>query len=318
MKHVNKSILELIGRTPLIELANYKQNHGLKANLIVKAEAFNPAGSIKDRAALSMITDAERSELLKPGATIVEPTSGNTGIGLACIAGVKGYKVILTMPETMSMERRQILKAYGAELVLTEGSKGMPGAIEKAGELQREIPGAVILGQFSNPANPNAHRETTGPEIWEALEGDLDVLVAGIGTGGTITGAGEYLKGRKPNVKVIGVEPEKSPFLTSGIKGPHGLMGIGAGFCPEILNLDVIDDFILVREEDAYETGRELAASEGLLVGITSGAAVWAAAQLAAREEYAGKNIVAILPDTGERYLSTPMFMNPDDLSNKH
>ena len=318
MKGVNKNILELIGRTPLIELANYKENHGLKANLIVKAEAFNPAGSVKDRAALSMIEDAEKSGLLKAGATLVEPTSGNTGIGLACIAGVKGYKVILTMPETMSIERRQILKAYGAEIVLTEGSKGMPGAIEKAKELQREIPGAVILGQFDNPANPRAHRETTGPEIWEALEGNIDVFVAGIGTGGTITGVGEYLKSRNPEVRIVGVEPDRSPFLTTGRKGPHGLMGIGAGFCPEILNLDIIDEFILVKEEDAYETGRELAAAEGLLGGITSGAAVWAAAQLAAREAYRGKNIVAILPDTGERYLSTPMFMNPDDLNNRH
>lgn len=308
MRQVKNNVLDMIGNTPLIELSRYQKHHGLKAELIAKVESFNPAGSVKDRAALSMIEAAETEGRLTPGATIVEPTSGNTGIALASIAAVKGYKVILTMPETMSIERRQVLKAYGAGIVLTEGAKGMPGAIARAEELVEEIPGSILLGQFDNPANARAHKTITGPEIWRDLDGAIDVFVAGIGTGGTITGVGEYLKEQNPEIEIIGVEPSGSPFLSVGKKGPHGLMGIGAGFCPGILNKDVIDRYVTVAEADAYQTGRDLAVMEGLLVGITSGAAVWAAASLARLPEYEGKTIVILLPDTGDRYLSTPMF----------
>lgn len=308
MKRVKKSALELIGHTPLLELCNYERGHGLNAHVIAKVEYFNPAGSVKDRAALSMIESAEAEGRLKPGATIIEPTSGNTGIGIASIAAMKGYRAILTMPETMSVERRQMLKAYGAEIVLTEGAKGMTGAIEKARELEQEIPGSMVLGQFENPANAIAHIKTTGPEIWEDMEGDVDAFVAGIGTGGTITGVGTYLKSRKPDIRIIAVEPAGSPFLSRGEKGPHGLQGIGAGFKPELLDDTVYDEIMTVKDEDAYQTGREIAGTEGILVGISSGAAVWAAAQLAKRPEYAGKNIVVLLPDTGDRYLSTPLF----------
>lgn len=308
MKKVRKSALELIGHTPLLELCNYEKKQGLNAHVIAKVEYFNPAGSVKDRAALFMIEDAEQSGKLQPGATIIEPTSGNTGIGLASIAAMKGYRAILTMPETMSVERRQLLKVYGAEIVLTEGAKGMPGAIARAEELQREIPNSMILGQFVNPANAKAHYETTGPEIWADLEGQVDVFVAGIGTGGTITGTGAYLKSKNPDIRIVAVEPAGSPFLSKGEKGPHGLQGIGAGFKPELLDDTVYDELMLVADEDAYRTGREIARTEGILVGITSGAAVWAATELAKRPEYAGKHIVALLPDTGDRYLSTPLF----------
>lgn len=308
MKQVKMSAMELIGHTPLLELCNFEKKHGLNAHVIAKVEYLNPAGSVKDRAALSMIEEAEADGRLKPGATIIEPTSGNTGIGLASIAAMKGYRAILTMPETMSLERRQLLKAYGAEIVLTEGSKGMAGAIEKARELELEIPGSMVLGQFENPANARAHIRTTGPEIWEDLEGDVDVFVAGIGTGGTITGVGTYLKGKNPKIRIVGVEPAGSPFLSKGETGPHGLQGIGAGFKPELLDDTVYDEIMTVEDEDAYQTGREIARTEGILVGITSGAAVWAAAELAKRPEFAGKNIVALLPDTGDRYLSTPLF----------
>lgn len=308
MKQVKKSALELIGHTPLLELSNYEKKQELDAHVIAKVEYFNPAGSVKDRAALFMIEDAERSGKLQPGATIIEPTSGNTGIGLASIAAMKGYRAILTMPETMSIERRQLLKAYGAEIVLTEGAKGMPGAIAKAEELQQEIPGSIVLGQFVNPANAKAHFETTGPEIWTDLEGQVDVFVAGIGTGGTITGTGSYLKSQNPKIQIVAVEPAGSPFLSKGIKGPHGLQGIGAGFKPDLLDDTVYDEIILVADEDAYQTGREIARTEGILVGITSGAAVWAATELAKRPELSGKNIVVLLPDTGDRYLSTKMF----------
>ncbi len=308
MGHIKKSAMELIGHTPLLELCNYEKKHGLEAHLVAKLEYLNPAGSVKDRAALYMILDAEESGRLKPGATIIEPTSGNTGIGLASIAAMKGYRTVLTMPETMSMERRQLLSAYGAEIVLTEGAKGMQGAIEKAEELQREIPGSVIMGQFENPANAKAHFSTTGPEIWEDLEGDVDVFVAGIGSGGTITGTGEYLKSRKPDVKIVAVEPSGSPFLSEGKKGPHGLQGIGAGFKPELLNDGIYDEIITVADEDAYQAGRDMAKTEGVLVGISSGAALWAAAQIAKRPEMKGRTIVVLLPDTGDRYLSTPLF----------
>lgn len=308
MKQVKKSAMELIGHTPLLELCNYEKKHGLDAHVIAKVEYFNPAGSVKDRAALYMIEEAERDGRLEPGATIIEPTSGNTGIGLASIAAMKGYRAILTMPDTMSVERRQLLQAYGAEIVLTEGAKGMPGAIARAKELEQEIPGSMVLGQFENPANAKAHINTTGPEIWEDLEGQVDVFVAGVGTGGTITGVGTYLKGKNPDVRIVAVEPAGSPFLSKGEKGPHGLQGIGAGFKPELLDDTVYDEIITVEDEDAYRTGREIARTEGILVGITSGAAVWAAAELAKRPEFAGKNIVALLPDTGDRYLSTPLF----------
>lgn len=306
--NVKKSGMELIGKTPLLEVVNYEKAHQLPAKIYAKLEYLNPAGSVKDRAALFMIEDAEAKGILKPGATIIEPTSGNTGIGLASIAAMKGYRALLVMPETMSMERRMILKAYGAELVLTEGAKGMKGAIAKAEELQKEIPGSMILGQFVNPANARAHRETTGPEIWEDTDGLVDIFVAGIGSGGTITGVGEYLKSKKPEVKIAAVEPAGSPFLSKGTAGPHGLQGIGAGFVPEILNQEIYDEIITVTNEDAYETGRQMATREGILVGISSGAALWAAAELAKRPENAGKHIVVLLPDTGDRYLSTPMF----------
>lgn len=308
MADIKKSALELIGNTPLLEPENYERKQGLSASLFLKLESFNPAGSIKDRAALFMITDAEEKGILKPGATIIEPTSGNTGIGLASIAAMKGYKVMLTMPETMSVERRMLLAAYGAEIVLTEGAKGMAGAIEKAEELKRENPGSVILGQFVNPANAKAHRETTGPEIWNALDGSVDLLVAGVGTGGTITGTGEYLKSQNPDVQVIAVEPDKSPLLSGGKAGGHGLQGIGANFIPEILNRDIYDKVVRVTEEQAYEAARNLAKTEGILVGISSGAALFAATQEAKKPENAGKQIVVILPDTGDRYLSTPLF----------
>lgn len=306
--NVRKSGMELIGNTPLLEVVNYEREHQLAAKIYAKLEYLNPAGSVKDRAALYMIEDAEERGILKPGATIIEPTSGNTGIGLASIAAMKGYKALLVMPETMSMERRMILKAYGAELVLTEGAKGMTGAIAKAEELQKEIPGSMVLGQFVNPANAKAHRETTGPEIWRDTDGLVDIFVAGIGSGGTITGVGEYLKSQKPEVKIVAVEPAGSPYLSKGTAGPHGIQGIGAGFVPEILNQDIYDEIITVANEDAYDTGRQMATKEGILVGISSGAALWAATELAKRPENAGKHIVVLLPDTGDRYLSTPMF----------
>ncbi|MBE7721318.1 MAG: cysteine synthase A [Lacrimispora celerecrescens] len=308
MENIKKSASELIGRTPLVELCNYEKRHKAAASIIAKLEYFNPAGSVKDRAALYMIQDAEASGMLKPGATIIEPTSGNTGIGIASIAAMRGYRAILTMPETMSVERRNLLKAYGAEIVLTEGAKGMAGAIAKAEELQKEIAGSLILGQFDNPSNSKAHYEMTGPEIWEDTDGKIDVFIAGVGTGGTITGAGEYLKSKNPEIKVIAVEPAASPVLSGGKPGPHGIQGIGAGFIPSILNTGIYDEIVLVENGDAYETGKELAQTEGILVGISSSAAVWAAKEAAKRPEYAGKRIVVILPDTGDRYLSTPLF----------
>lgn len=308
MGKIYRSFTELVGNTPLVELSNLKAEFQLPARILAKLESFNPAGSAKDRVAKSMIEDGEAQGLLKPGSVIVEPTSGNTGIGLAAVAAGRGYKVILTMPETMSEERRALLMAYGAELVLTDGTKGMAGAIEKAEEIARNTPGSFLAGQFVNPANPEAHRKTTGPEIYEDTDGTVDIFVAGVGTGGTITGVGEYLKERNPAVKIVGVEPAGSPYLTKGVSGPHGLQGIGAGFVPEILNTDILDEVIPVSDEDAYAMGRFLGRREGILAGITSGAAVWAAAELARRPENAGKTIVALLPDTGDRYLSTPMF----------
>ena len=308
MSKIYKSLTELIGKTPLLELSNYEKKNDLKATVVAKLEYFNPAGSVKDRIAKAMIDDAESRGVLKPDSVIIEPTSGNTGIGLASVAAARGYRIILTMPETMSIERRNLLKAYGAELVLTEGAKGMKGAIAKAKELAEEIPNAFIPGQFDNPANPAVHRATTGPEIWQDTDGKVDFLVAGIGTGGTITGAGEYLKSQNPNVKVVAVEPFDSPILSEGKAGPHKIQGIGAGFVPDVLNTSVYDEIIKVKNEDAFQTGRELSKAEGLLVGISSGAALWAATTLANRPENAGKTIVVILPDTGERYLSTPLF----------
>ena len=301
-------ITDLIGKTPLLKLSNYGELKELGATVYGKLEYFNPAGSVKDRIAKAMIDDAEAKGVLKPDSVIIEPTSGNTGIGLAAVAASRGYKIILTMPETMSIERRNLLKAYGAELVLTEGAKGMKGAIAKAQELAAETPNSFIPSQFTNSANPTAHRNTTGPEIWEDTDGKVDIFVAGVGTGGTVSGVGEYLKSKNPNVKVVAVEPAGSPVLSKGTPGPHKIQGIGAGFVPDTLNTEVYDEIITVENEDAFETGRTLARKEGLLVGISSGAAVWAATELAKRPENKGKIIVALLPDTGERYLSTPMF----------
>lgn len=305
---VYQKITDLIGGTPLLELTNYEKANELNAKIYAKLEYFNPAGSVKDRIAKAMLDDAEEKGLLKPGAVIIEPTSGNTGIGLASVAASRGYKVILTMPETMSVERRNLLKAYGAELVLTEGAKGMPGAIAKAKELAEQTPNSYIPSQFTNPANPAVHLKTTGPEIWADTDGKVDIFVAGVGTGGTLSGVGAYLKSQNPNVKVVAVEPATSPVLSGGKAGPHKIQGIGAGFVPDTLNTDIYDESLPVQNEDAFATGRALARSEGVLVGISSGAAVFAAAQLAKRPENAGKVIVALLPDTGERYLSTPMF----------
>lgn len=305
---VYRKITDLIGGTPLLELTNYEKANELNAKIYAKLEYFNPAGSVKDRIAKAMLDDAEEKGLLKPGAVIIEPTSGNTGIGLASVAASRGYKVILAMPETMSVERRNLLKAYGAELVLTEGAKGMAGAIAKAKELAEQTPNSYIPSQFTNPANPAVHLKTTGPEIWADTDGKVDIFVAGVGTGGTLSGVGAYLKSQNPNVKVVAVEPATSPVLSGGKAGPHKIQGIGAGFVPDTLNTDIYDEILPVQNEDAFATGRALARSEGVLVGISSGAAVFAAAQLAKRPENAGKVIVALLPDTGERYLSTPMF----------
>lgn len=305
---VYQSVTELIGRTPLLEVKNIEREKGLKAKVLVKLEYFNPAGSVKDRAALSMIEEAERTGRIQPGATIIEPTSGNTGIGLASVAASRGYKAVFVMPETMSIERRKLLLGYGAKIVLTEGAKGMKGAIEKAAELEKETGNAVVLGQFVNPANPDAHYRTTGPEIWEDTEGTVDIFIAGAGTGGTVTGVGRYLKEKRPEVRVIAVEPAASPVLSGGEPGPHGLQGIGAGFVPDILDTTVYDAVSQVTEEEAYEAARLLASSEGVLVGITSGAALHTAVREAAKPENEGKTIVALLPDTGERYLSTPLF----------
>lgn len=309
MGKIYKSAAELIGHTPLLQVNRYAESRGVAdVTLLAKVELFNPAGSVKDRVALAMIEDAEKKGTLKPGATIIEPTSGNTGIGLASVAAAKGYRTILTLPETMSVERRTLLKAYGAELVLTEGAKGMKGAIAKAEELQKEIPGAVILGQFDNPANPAAHAVSTGPEIWEDTDGRVDIFVAGVGTGGTITGVGAYLKSRNPKIQVVAVEPADSSVLSGGQPGPHKLQGIGAGFVPSILNTGVYDEVFTVTTEEAFDAGRQIAQREGILVGITSGAALHAAAEIAKRPENKGKTIVALLPDSGDRYLSTPMF----------
>ncbi|MEO2264132.1 cysteine synthase A [Dorea sp. YH-dor228] len=308
MAKIYKGTLGLIGNTPLVEVANIEKELGLEATVLVKLEYFNPAGSVKDRIAKAMIEDAEEKGILKEGSVIIEPTSGNTGIGLASITAVKGYRIILTMPETMSVERRNILKAYGAELVLTEGAKGMKGAIEKAEELSKEIPNSFIPGQFVNPANPAIHRSTTGPEIWKDTDGKVDAFIAGVGTGGTLTGVGEYLKSQNPDVKVVAVEPAGSPVLSEGKGGPHKIQGIGAGFVPEVLNTSVYDEIIKIENEDAFEKGKLLAKYEGILVGISSGAALSAAIQLAKRPEYKGKTIVALLPDTGDRYYSTPLF----------
>ena len=308
MTKIYRSLTDLIGNTPLLELTNYNRKFAPQATIIAKLEYFNPAGSVKDRIAKAMIEDAEEKGLLKEGSVIIEPTSGNTGIGLASIAAVKGYRIILTMPETMSVERRNILKAYGAEIVLTEGVKGMKGAIAKAEELAAETPNSFIPGQFVNPANPKAHRETTGPEIWQDTDGTVDVFVAGVGTGGTLSGVGKYLKEQNPNVKIVAVEPETSPVLSKGTAGAHKIQGIGAGFVPETLDTDIYDEIITVPNDAAFEIGNKIAKTEGILVGISSGAAVWAALQLAKRDELKGKNIVALLPDTGERYLSTALF----------
>ena len=308
MSKIYTSADQLIGHTPLMELTHIEKNENLAAKVLAKLEYFNPAGSVKDRIAKAMIDDAEAKGVLKPGSVIIEPTSGNTGIGLASVAAARGYRIIIVMPETMSMERRQLMKAYGAELVLTEGAKGMKGAIAKAQELAAQTPDSFIPGQFTNPANPSAHRATTGPEIWNDTDGTVDIFVAGVGTGGTLTGVGEYLKSQNPNVKVVAVEPAGSPILSKGVAGAHKIQGIGAGFVPDTLNTKVYDEIITVENEDAFATGRELARKEGLLVGISSGAAVWAAARLAKRPENQSKRIVVLLPDTGDRYLSTPMF----------
>lgn len=308
MAKIYTSVDQLIGRTPLLELKHIEKQFDLKARIIAKMEYLNPAGSVKDRIAKKMIDDAEASGKLKPGSVIIEPTSGNTGIGLASVAAARGYRIIIVMPETMSVERRQIMKAYGAELVLTEGAKGMRGAIDKADELAKEIPNSFIPGQFVNPSNPAAHKETTGPEIWEDSDGKVDIFVAGVGTGGTITGVGEYLKSKKPDIKVVAVEPASSAVLSTGVAGSHGIQGIGAGFVPDVLNTKVYDEIIAVTNEDAFATGKLIGRSEGVLVGISSGAAAWAAIELAKRPENEGKYIVVLLPDTGDRYLSTPLF----------
>lgn len=308
MGKIYKSAAELIGNTPLVELRKIEEKYGLETKILAKLEYLNPAGSVKDRIALEMIEEAERSGRLKPGGTILEPTSGNTGIGLAAIAAAKGYKAIIVLPETMSVERRNMIKAYGAELVLTDGSKGMKGAIERAEELNQEVPGSLIVGQFVNPANPEAHRKKTGPEIWEDTDGEVDLFVAGVGTGGTITGVGEYLKGKKPSIRIVAVEPAASPMLSQGTAGAHKIQGIGAGFVPEVLNTNIYDAIMTVENEDAFATAKEIAREEGILVGISSGAALWAALQEAEKPENKGKNIVVFLPDSGDRYYSTPLF----------
>lgn len=310
MKNIYKGTLGLTGNTPLVEAVNLEKSLNLNAVLLLKLESFNPSGSVKDRIAKAMLEDAEQRGALKPGSTIIEPTSGNTGIGLAAIAAAKGYRIVLTMPETMSVERRNILKAYGAELVLTEGAKGMKGAIAKAEELHEQIPGSIIAGQFVNPVNPATHKATTGPEIWKDTEGKVDIFVAGVGTGGTVSGVGAYLKSQNPNVKVVAVEPASSPVLSTGQGGAHKIQGIGAGFVPDTLDTKIYDEIITVTNEDAFATGKRLAKSDAVLTGISSGAAVWAAEQLAKRPENAGKTIVALLPDTGDRYLSTPLFQD--------
>ena len=308
MSKIYQTADQLIGKTPLLELTHIEKELGLQAKIVAKLEYFNPAGSVKDRIAKAMIEDAESKGLIKPGSVLIEPTSGNTGIGLASVAAAKGYRLIITMPETMSVERRQLMKAYGAELVLTDGTKGMKGAIAKAEELSKEIENSFIPGQFVNPANPAVHKATTGPEIWEDTDGEVDFLVAGVGTGGTVTGTGEYLKSQKPDVKVVAVEPETSPVLSKGVAGAHKIQGIGAGFVPDVLNTEVYDEIIPVSNEDAFATGKLIGRSEGVLVGISSGAATFAAIELAKRPEHKGKTIVVILPDTGDRYLSTPLF----------
>jgi len=308
MSKIYKNLTQLIGKTPLLELTNYEKKNELSVTILAKLESFNPAGSVKDRIAKAMLDDAEAKGLLNANSVIIEPTSGNTGIGLASVAAARGYRLILTMPETMSVERRNLVKAYGAELILTEGAKGMKGAIAKADELAEQTPNSFIPSQFTNPANPAVHKATTGVEIWEDTDGKVDIFVAGVGTGGTISGVGEYLKSKNPDIKVIAVEPAASPMLSQGVSGPHKIQGIGAGFIPQTLNTEIYDEIITVENEDAFATGRTLARDEGLLVGISSGAAVWAATQLAKRPENAGKTIVVLLPDTGERYLSTPMF----------
>ena len=309
MANIKKSASELIGKTPLLEVSKYQKSVGVEnARILVKLEYFNPAGSVKDRVALQMIEDLEESGKIKPGATLIEPTSGNTGIGIAAVAAAKGYKVVITIPETMSVERRNIIKAYGAEIVLTEGAKGMKGAIAKAEEIQKETPGSVILGQFVNPSNPKVHKNTTGPEIWEDTDGQVDIFVAGVGTGGTVTGVGEYLKSKNPNVKIVAVEPKDSPVLSEGRAGAHKIQGIGAGFVPDVLNTKIYDEVLPISNEDAFETGKAIAKTEGILVGISSGAALYAAKELAKRPENKGKTIVALLPDSGDRYYSTALF----------
>ena len=309
MANIKKSASELIGKTPLLEVSKYQKSVGVEdARILVKLEYFNPAGSVKDRVALQMIEDLEESGKIKPGATLIEPTSGNTGIGIAAVAAAKGYKVVITIPETMSVERRNIIKAYGAEIVLTEGAKGMKGAIAKAEEIQKETPGSVILGQFVNPSNPKVHKNTTGPEIWEDTDGQVDIFVAGVGTGGTVTGVGEYLKSKNPNVKIVAVEPKDSPVLSEGRAGAHKIQGIGAGFVPDVLNTKIYDEVLPISNEDAFETGKAIAKTEGILVGISSGAALYAAKELAKRPENKGKTIVSLLPDSGDRYYSTALF----------